>query len=311
MVCYIPPLSHQLGLEKQKNDRLEREIGVLKHKVQDLEQQLSQALKDASGPSNSDACVEVTEQAPAPGPAQKSYLRPTVSSSIRSKLTETVDERMSLTTKAGVVVYYKSATGRIYTYDDGRLVHITHRTGIDPRKLPSLGWYDTTLPGFLKDTKSSLSKRNWSHLCRRPVSSGFQDESTRDTLELVNVDQYEPLKGYEPPEEEPDQPQFKSLEKETRFDDGISWSTGARNVFIPNAEGYRLLGEALNLAKGAFYDICKMKQRRIYRRRLRGGRQKVRFEYDTNREHYYGPWIARNTPNINCRLLYLALDMCR
>ncbi|KAK7961918.1 uncharacterized protein PG986_002743 [Apiospora aurea] len=128
MVCYIAPAAHLLGLEKEKNERLEAEVKHLneelvkaKLEIDSLRRQSRKTSKCSNKPSRSSSAA-IAKQISTP-----SYLRPTAASNNRTKPAEPI-----VTTKPPPPTLCKGNSGRIYAFDDAKLVDVTHRTGLDP-----------------------------------------------------------------------------------------------------------------------------------------------------------------------------------
>lgn len=316
MVCYIAPLAHQLRLEKEKNGRLEEENGLLKLKIGALEQQLHELSNSgARSGTPSSTCASAVAKV-SPKPSQKSYLRPTVSSSNRSKTAEPVEEEKTAPPKVDVR-YFKSEKGFTYVYDDGRLVDVTHLTGVVSRDfcLTQLGHRNPTR--YMQDTESSYRKiwKSWEH--------GFSDWGNAfdssasyyysNTSTWVDSCQDET----QPADDDPDEtaapePESKKeiLEQETRYDDSSWENEAASYVGIPSTIGYQLLDEALDLAKMAFHDFCKENLPLLWKRKFQDGYTEVRFEWDTN-ESYLRYWNIPNTPEVRAIYVLNALHSAR
>ncbi|KAK7984378.1 26S proteasome subunit RPN7 [Apiospora arundinis] len=307
MVCYITPLSHQLRLEKEKNERLEKENAELKLKLETLEHQMKVSSKSTNTLSTKRANDAITAKSKDFPP--KSYLRATVSSSKRSKPVEPADEEKTATPKFDIT-YHRDAEGRVYAYDDGRLIEVTHLTGLITRHECITSWVHKPT-SYMQDTESSRQKvvSVW-----RTRKSGASWASSWDCMPTLvdSVREDSPHDTHTPVETPAPEPKNKTriLEKATRFYD-CSWENeAASKVIIPASIGERLLSEALELGKMAFYDFCKKNVPDLWKRRFQDSHKEVKFEYDENNV-YECYWRFSDTPDVNRSYLVWALDKAR
>ncbi|KAK8122711.1 hypothetical protein PG984_011381 [Apiospora sp. TS-2023a] len=263
MVNHIGSASHQLGCEKVKTERLERQIASLKLENAALQRQLDSTSKGSTKPN----VLRNTAATKSEQSTTKSYLRPTAASLRRSETALPAETPPSST-------IIKGTGGHIYMYDDARLIDITPRAG----KIVNDGCMAEEY-SFLRSTQSSWSKQ------RPKIERKTQDETDREspipppdswdryiaTLERP-VSCHVPEGTPAPLEENP------ALEQATRLDGSFWKIEPSKWVTIPSAFGWNLLNEAHGLAKGAFRSFSKTHMPELYRQEFRGGDQDVRLE---------------------------------
>ncbi|KAK8072745.1 hypothetical protein PG996_006093 [Apiospora saccharicola] len=284
MVNHIGSASHQLGCEKAKTERLERQIASLKLENTALQRQLDNTSKGSTKPN----VLRNTAATNSEHSTTKSYLRPTAASLRRSEPVLPAE-----TPPPSTII--KGAGGHIYTHDDAHLIDVTPRAG----KIVNDGWMADEY-SFLRSTQSSSRKM------RPKIERKTQDEPDRDrpipspsSWDAFPAPFDRPVSGYVP-EGTPD-PLDKNptLEQATRLDGSFWKIEPSKCVTIPSAFGWNLLNEAHGLAKGAFRSFSKTHLQGLYRQEFRGGDQDVRLEpreIDWYLDWYtpHGPMFASN-----------------
>ncbi|KAK7914158.1 hypothetical protein PG985_011861 [Apiospora marii] len=292
MVCYIAPAAHQLGLEKEKTERLERDNKRLKGEVARLKLE-NAALERALGkvpkkkPHSAQSVTAGNNVQHLTTVVQHPYARPTVASTNRVKSTGTI-----ATPKPHSTTLCQGTTGRVYTFNDGRLIEVTHRTGENMRDFHARD--NGNKHGYTRATVSSSQKvklcapatpcsddADWGDRIHRLGS----ESSTTTVAETGNESAVVPTDTLN--ERIFDLNRYSTLEHVTRLHDAIWKSQASCYVKIPSNVGWHLLSEALELAQETFYEFCKRYVPRLRRRQFPGGKHEIRFEYDTI-ESYVG-----------------------
>ncbi|KAK8075515.1 hypothetical protein PG997_010178 [Apiospora hydei] len=260
MVSYIAPVAHQLGLEKEKTERLESEIKRLNGEL------IKTRLEN-------DALRKQLGMTPKPS---RLHLRPTAASANRTRSAALV-----ATPKPPPATLCKGNSGKTYIFNDANLVDVTHMIGADLRAdWGSMYSFHQATVSSSRKTRSKVIKANPRSSTPIETESAFEPDELESTTFTESDDEEDTTTLLDDVSETTDSVEpTLALEKITRLHE--VWQNKALSfVKIPSDIGWDLMTEAHHvIAKGAFYDYSKKHVPELQRKKFPGGKQEVLLEY--------------------------------